>query len=97
MTTGRINQVTTIYFLSLLPIAWLQKSREKSNRQTQRFVMSLGYCYDLVSIHSMIMQILNNKIHFIRMHPFRSVNMFFSQFMQTQSRALVSRTVNGCY
>jgi uncharacterized membrane protein len=59
--------------------------------------MSLGYCYDLVSIHSMIMQILNNKIHFIRMHPFRSVNMFFSQFMQTQSRALVSRTVNGCY
>jgi hypothetical protein len=27
----------------------------------------------------------NSKIYTARMHPFRSVNMFFPQFMQTQS------------
>jgi len=27
------------------------------------------------------------KAHIMRMHPFRSVNMFFSQFMQTQSQS----------
>ena len=86
MTTGRINQVTTLHFL-LLDLKLLKALHQnQSENKWETLGLSFGISLqDCLFYHSAALQILKHKIYTTRMHPFRSVNMFFSQFMQTQS------------
>jgi hypothetical protein len=72
-------------------LLWLRSPKSSFIKINQKingrhWASHLGYRYKIgCFIHSVALQILNLKIYTTRMHPFRSVNMFFPQFMQTQS------------
>ena len=87
MTTGRINQVTTVHF----PLLWLGPPKSSFIKINQKinerhWASHLGYRYKIGCLVTLrLCKFGNTKIYTTRMHPFRSVNMFFPQFMQTQS------------